>query len=700
MARVEVIFWWHHHQPWYLDPVTHQARLPWVRLHACRGYLDMATAAGHPSADRVCHTFNFVPSLLDQLQRYAQPGATDLWLDLSRPYPGDMSAAQRAELLHRMGGPGPRPVQPLPRLEELRAMVAASQPFTDQDMLDLQVLAHLGFMGATLAHRPGIVLELLKKEQRFTQEEKQELLHATTAVCSEVVEHYRTLWRQGRVEITATPYFHPILPLVTDTDSMVDGLPHHARPPRFAFPQDARTQISRGLARCEQVFGRRPVGMWPSEGSVSPAVLQIMGEEGVQFCGTDEGILYRSTVADGGRPDHGEPFVDPSGKVAMFFRDHGLSDEFGFTYRDKSPHDAAHDCLNRIRGFADARGGMGRRPAMVVILDGENPWERYPNAGREHLLALQEVLGSARDVEVVTPSQHLQHQPARRRLSRLHAGSWVDSTFAIWIGHQEDRQGWRLLGDCRRTIERARRDGAPAEKVDAALEALYPAEGSDWFWWFGEEFQTREADLYDALFRGQIKSAYQALGVTPPPLLDEPIKQHRKAAQGGRGWPVRPRLVGQRPSAVEWKGAVRVRGGDAGSMAGPEGPLLEAWVGADATAMWFCFRFKDSKVPVGTLTLEGNVARVIRAVTVDLPGGACHTHQPTSGYSGAEAAVGEVVTVRWPLPSLQRDSNGIPPMQVAVQLHLSGGGSQRLPTSGMVDVELPPEHERWSAAWV
>jgi alpha-amylase/alpha-mannosidase (GH57 family) len=696
VAKLDVILWWHHHQPWYVDPVTGAARLPWVRLHGCRGYLDMASLAEHPSADKVPHTFNFVPSLLDQLARYGKPGASDLWLDLSRPHPRDMNAAQRAELTHRMGGQGPRPTRHLPRLDELRGLVAGGGNLPDQDLMDLQVLAHLGFMGWTLASRPGPVQEMMKKGKGFTQAEKDAVLDATVAACLEIVPRYRELWRKGRVELTVTPYFHPILPLVIDTNTMQDGLPFNARPPRFAFPQDAELHVTRAVACAEKEFGKRPAGMWPAEGSVSADAVAMLGDAGMTFCGTDEGVLYRSQSSDGAALNHGEPYLDPSGRVAMFFRDHHLSDQFGFTFREKSPHDAAQEFLHKARGFAEARAGMGRRPCLSVILDGENPWEHYPNAGREHMVAIQEALGSAGDINVVTPSQHLKRDPPRRKLGRLHAGSWVDSTFNIWIGHAEDRQGWRILGDCRREIDRARRRGVSEDKVKLALDRLMPAEGSDWFWWFGEDFQSREADLYDELFRLQVKSAYAALGVSPPPLLNEPIKHLRRLAQGGRGWPIHPVLTGAPPSAAAWRGAVRLRAADAGAMAGPQGAISEVLLGFHEAALWACIRFHEGRVVPGTVTLLAALGGREQEVSFRVPAPEGRGGLPR----GVEAAVGHVVTVKWALSQEVRPAAG-GPVSVAVTLVQEEEGlRQRLPATGGVEVEVPPEQEKWRAAWV
>ena len=691
MPQTHVILWWHHHQPWYLDPVTFHAHLPWVRLHACRGYLDMATAAAHPSADRVKHTFNLVPSLLDQLQRYSQAQHSDLWLDLCTPHPADLDAADVATLRLRLGGSGPTPVTPLPRLVALREAIAHDQPLNAQDLLDLQVLAHLGFCGWTLAERPGAVRSLLEKGQGFTQQEKCSLLAETRGVCAEVVQAYRALAAANRVEITVTPYYHPILPLLVDSDVMAEGLPHHARPPRYQFPQDATEQVRRALVCAEQMLGVRPAGMWPAEGSVSTGAVALLGAQGVGFAGTDEGVLYRSSAHPGRTLDHGEPWWDPSGKVAMFFRDHGVSDLIGFTYRNQPANDAAEDFVTRARAFGQQREGRGAPPVMTVILDGENPWEHYAVAGKDHLLALQQALSSASDLRVVTPSQHLQAHLPRGRLRHLHAGSWIDATFAIWIGHAEDRLGWRLLGDCRRAVERAAQAGADPKQVALALERLYAAQGSDWFWWFGEEFHAAEADLYDGLFRQQIRGAYDALGLEAPAALDVPIK--RAPADGPTaelltGWPVDPVLDAATPNPVRWAGAVKLDAPAQGAMARAAAGFSQVWLGTTDEALWVYAAFQDpTAAPAGVVNVQLRGA-VDAQLQVSLP---------RANATEAQTAVGQGLTVCWPHNKTGLHAGDVVEVEVVLAGH--GGPPQRFPGEGSARVEVPNEVERWRAAW-
>jgi hypothetical protein len=68
-----------------------------------------------------------------------------------------------------------------------------------------------------------------------------------------------------------------------------------------------------------------------------------------------------------------------------------------------------------------------------------------------------------------------------------------------------------------------RQPSAPG--YEAAYCEMMIAQGSDWFWWFGDDHQTENAAEFDALFRSRLKNVYRLLGDIPPPTLDEPVKK-------------------------------------------------------------------------------------------------------------------------------------------------------------------------------
>ena len=428
-------------------------------------------------------------------------------------------------------------------------------------------------MGFAARREEPLVAALVTKERSFTESEKIQLLDLSRRMAQKVVPRWKALAARGIVEITCSPLYHPILPLLVDTDSARRAMPDATLPPRFRHPEDAREQVRRGLARAERDFGGRPSGMWPSEGSVSPEVLEILAQEGVRWCATDQGNLERSELAERpAGPLHHQPWLH--GETAIFFRDRELSDLIGFRYARSEAQQAAEDLVRRI-------AAAGPDATVTLALDGENPWEHYPQSGEAFLDALYSRLG--KEVTPVLPRDEIAQRKPSRRISRLHSGSWIDSNFRIWIGHPEDNQAWALLGMAREALERSR--GAP--NWDAAYQACLVAEGSDWFWWYGDDFTTENAPEFDSLFRRNVTQVFKHLGLPPPERLGRPIIAPHKDKTQASAVVVPPRRLikpvidGQAHGYYEWSGAGIYQPGQAvgGSMYQGGGTFEELFYG-------------------------------------------------------------------------------------------------------------------------
>ncbi|HSN91543.1 MAG TPA: glycoside hydrolase family 57 protein, partial [Anaeromyxobacteraceae bacterium] len=537
MSRVRVAFLWHMHQPLYRDPERGEALMPWVRLHATRAYHDMAwMLERHPG---VRCTVNFTPVLLEQLEEQAAGRAGDRFLDLTARPAGDLSAGERQALLRSFFMVDwEANVLPMPRYAELLAkrgrdlrsvdLARVAAAFGEQDLTDLQVLFNLAWVGfGGLADDEGL-RSLREKGRDFTRADVEVLLAGQRRILSGIVPRWRALAERGQVELSSTPYHHPILPLVCDSDSAARALPGAALPPRFAWPEDARRQVQEAKAAHARAFGAPPAGMWPAEGAVSPEALEILASEGISWTASDEGVLLRSLPPDAVRAGAlYRPWLvsaGAAGPIRMLFRDRPLSDLIGFTYAKVPGREAALDLVSRLEaiGAEGSRGGADR-PTVGVFLDGENAWEHYPSSGHGFLEALYGELESSAELETATLSEAV--APAGGpTLPRVHSGSWIESSFRIWIGHSEDRKAWTALGRAREALAAAERDGTPPELVERARRHLLAAEGSDWFWWYGEDFTTELAAEFDALFRGHLVRAALLLGAPPPEEALSPIK--------------------------------------------------------------------------------------------------------------------------------------------------------------------------------
>ena len=699
MARV--VFLWHLHQPEYRDPASGQPVLPWVRLHATRSYNDMAAAIEpHPRARAVV---NWAPSLLLQLEAYAA-GAQDRDEEIARKPAEALSPAERAHVLRQgFSADWDTWVKPVPRYSELLAkrgtdlaridLLRVQSVFSLQELNDVQVHFMLAWMGFAARNEVPLVAELQGKERGFTEAEKTQLLDASREIARRVVPRWRSLQQRGSVEITCSPLFHPILPLLVDSDSARRAMPDAALPPRFQFPQDAREQIRRGLARAEQDFGARPVGMWPSEGSVSPEVVQILGTEGVRWCATDQGILERSELeAAGGddKPLHHAPWW--AGEVALFFRDRDLSDRIGFRYARNDPRESAEDLLGRI-------AGAGKDATVTVALDGENPWERYPRSGELFLDALYGGLGEK--AAPVLPGEEIAARPPKGRIAKLHSGSWIDSNFRIWIGHPEDNQAWTLLGQARAALERARPE-LPPDRLEKACLAAFAAEGSDWFWWYGDDFTTDNAPEFDGLFRRHVEQIYRHVGLPPPERLARPIiaPQKDKSQASAISVPprrlIKPLIDGFSRSYFEWNGAGYYRPGSAAgsSMYEGGGAFSQLWYGFSLSELYLRLDPARESDPSGELHILLARDKTERTLRMEVRPGAekCPVldeggQQCGAGYSGTLVEL-----------SLSLDAVGLAASdRFGLLLRLLRGGVEvdRLPRYGDLALEVPdPSFER------
>ncbi|WP_373047666.1 glycoside hydrolase [Vulgatibacter sp.] len=608
MSRIELAFLWHMHQPPYRDPESGAYILPWVRLHATRAYLDMA--AIHERFPGVRSTVNFVPSLLAQLEDYAAGTARDRFLDLTARSAADLVDAERVFLLRNFFMVSwEQGVRPLPRYWEILHkrgtdlsrvdLDRVARSFTVGEIRDLQVLFNLAWMGFAARESNDTVKALVRKGRDFTEEEKHALLEAQRQIVGSIIPTWKKLQEQGSVELTATPYYHPILPLLCDTDAAQIALPHHPMPPRMRATDDAREQVARGLEKFEQVFGKRPEGMWPAEGSVSPEALEVFATEGVKWVATDEEVLFRSLPAG---TDRRRALYRPwsaragDGEIAMVFRDHGLSDLLGFTYARSPARDAVNDFLGHLGRIAHGAPWEGGEPPLCsVILDGENPWEHYPQSGHLFLTELFSRLEKEEGgVRTTTIGARVARGVPPGRIEKIWSGSWIEASYRIWIGHEEDVTAWTLVGEARKALETAATEGVEAERIAAAREHLLAAEASDWYWWYGEDFVTESASEFDGLFRGHIQAVFRILGLPPPPRVLQPIAAgvrpsaaEATPAKEPTGF-IHPTIDGEAESWREWLGAGLFRAEQArgGAMHQNVGTFGALYYGFDAEHLY------------------------------------------------------------------------------------------------------------------
>ncbi len=586
-SPLNIAFIWHMHQPYYKDPDTGYYILPWVRLHAIKDYYDMvAILEDYPD---VHQTFNLAPSLLKQLSDYASGSAKDLYTEISIKPPEELNFDDKMFILENFFmSHWENMVKPFPRYWELLqkrgmdtgrdGMTEAVRFFTHRDFMDLQVWFNLSWFDPTHRERDSFLKEMVQKGRGYTQEEKEMVIGKQTEIIRMIIPKYKEMEEKGIIELTTSPFYHPILPLLCDSFAAKEALPDAILPSnRFRYPEDAKKQLAMGIEYFKELFGHPPAGCWPSEGSVSNEIVPILLEHGIEWIATDEDILAHSINTTFLRDKRGlclkpevlyKVYSIPSDKrrLNIVFRDHVMSDLIGFVYGRWEPNDAVDDLifrLHKVRESILTNVGDGIKDCIVpIILDGENPWEYYRNDGYDFLTTLYDRLQSERFIKCTTIKEFLKSRPEKPQISRLFAGSWIDHNFSIWIGSEEDNAAWDMLYNTRKALLEAEKnqDSDRIDKVREAWEFIYIAEGSDWFWWYGDDHSSLQDHIFDELFRKNLKMVFLTIGKTPPSSLDIPIIRHAREAKPPI-LPVAfitPTIDGEVTSYYEWLSAGRI----------------------------------------------------------------------------------------------------------------------------------------------
>ncbi len=562
---IYVGFLWHMHQPWYLWDEEGEAALPWTRLHALKDYYDMPLLMaqhGFPG------TINLVPSLLKQIELLAAGRATDPFWEAFVTDVDDLNEAQLSLIVSRFFDVNfERFIKPSERYRELFGKRGASadwRVFSRQEIRDTQVHFMLAWLGQSLKEKPEIK-ELLEKDRDYTVADKEVIVQVATERLREIIPLYGKLAREGHIRLTFSPFYHPILPLLCDVVVARKANPLTRLPKKpFIYPGDAERQIRLGIEYFSTLFGIRPDGMWPPEGGVAEEILTLLAEAGIRYTFSDEDILRKSLEASLGEPAELTPQklympynIFRGGKsITFFFRDKRLSDKIGFVYYKHDEREAVDDFVNSLLRIRDALPDDERNYIVSVILDGENAWEYYRENGKPFLSMLYDALLDHSEIEPITFCDFLDLGGEIPFLDRLAPGSWINGDFSTWCGAEEKNAAWELLSDARNNFQ-LNADKVPPALREKIMHHIMVAEGSDWFWWFGETDYTPYLEAFDELFRSHLRKVYQLLGEAVPPELETPIQATERPFKPVR-MPLQfmtPSLEGKATTYFEWSAA-------------------------------------------------------------------------------------------------------------------------------------------------
>lgn len=546
---LELVFLWHMHQPDYRAPESGEYALPWTYLHGIKDYTDMvAHLERHAGVHAVV---NFVPVLLDQLEDYADQIARRALRDpllrlLAHPAPETLGDEDKRTALNACFRTNhTRTIEPFPyfkRLHALQELVTAQGDaalgyLSGSYFADLVTWYHLAWTGESERRRDPLIAELMSKGEGFRLEDRLALLETIGDMLAGLIPRYRALASSGQVELSTTPYTHPIAPLFLSFESAREAWPDAALPASPRYPagrQRLDAQIAGAQARHAACFGQSPRGMWPAEGAISGAALERFAAAGVGWVASGEAVLAHTLGSAYVRErDLYRPWRDASG-TTVFFRDDRLSDLIGFEYAKWHGRDAARHLIGELEGVM-ARAPADETPLVCIMLDGENAWEYYPYNAWYFFDDLYGMLAEHPSIRTTTLAQAAGSQARRSAaLPPLVAGSWVYGTLSTWIGSADKNRAWDLLCSAKQSYDLVVRGGRlPAAQAARAEALLAACEGSDWFWWLGDYNPGEAVSNFEALFRRNLRALYQALELTPPSQLDCALSRGGGSAEAG-----------------------------------------------------------------------------------------------------------------------------------------------------------------------
>lgn len=537
--NLSVAFYWHMHQPVYeLDGVF---LMPWVRLHAVKDYLDMVQILD--KYPKLKLNINIVPALLDALIQYTEEGFTDIHSTLTISDVEKLTESDKEYIINNFfNSKYETMVYQYPTYRKLfkkrfSTNSITTDDFTTQEYSDLMALFNLSWIDPTHYEKYPDVERLAKKGHNYTLKDRIKIIEIHKEIAKEIIPTYKKYIKEGRIELTTSPYYHPIMPILCDYETSAKNLHTHENlPMNLNLEEDAHYQVKSALDRIEEVFGVRPKGMWASEYCLTDKVLNLFAQEGVKWTISDETILSKSINFEFIRDFKGN-IEDPyyllktykhsssnNENIDIIFRDSHIPNLINFEYCNIDTYTASNDLYNKIKSIQNKLlVSPDNTHLLTIALDGENCWENYPNDGNDFLNSLYSKITQDNSIETVLISEFISRERAKKTLNKIKSGSWINQSFGYWIGDPVKNLAWQLLNNVRNDIQKIIKDRPYDDNIPKSLRELRIAEGSDWFWWYGEPNNSGQDNVFDFLFREHLKNAYKFLGENYPEYLDVSI---------------------------------------------------------------------------------------------------------------------------------------------------------------------------------
>lgn len=583
--KLSVAFYWHMHQPVYQLEDTFL--MPYVRLHAVKDYLDMVLFLEKFPGLKL--NFNVVPSLVDSVLAYTEQGLTDVHQDLTLSPVEELTDEEKAFILNNFfSAKYETMILKSERYTSLYKRRFKSQnlpieQFSYQDYSDLMALFNLVWIDPSHKSRYPEFEYLFEKQEGFTQEDRENIIRLHLSIMRDIVPTYKKYLQESRIEITTSPYYHPIVPILQDVKTTIKNVKTvEGLPAQFAMTMDARKQIRAGLDRIEEILGVRPKGFWPPELCLSNKTLSTLAQEGIKWTISDEAILSESINFSFIRDFKGnleDPYhilkvyeakASNDVPIDIIFRDRSLANLINFEYANLDCKLAGYDLYDKIKSIqSKLLVSPDDTHLLTIALDGENCWERYTNDGIEFLNTIYSSLENDSSIETVLISDYIERDMHKKTLNKIVAGSWINNSFQCWIGDLEKNAAWNTVKRVRDDLFAFKKEhrNLSSKKFEAAIRELYICQGSDWFWWYGEPNTSGQDYIFDYIFRERLKNIYRIIGAEPPEYLDESIISTNELAMRYPTELITLDIDGKLDSDDKWSSA--------GSIVIPDGPVYQ-----------------------------------------------------------------------------------------------------------------------------
>lgn len=551
--KLSVAFIWHMHQPVYKSDRNGIYLMPWVRLRAIKDYLDMLLIMRKFPTLKL--NFNLVPMLLSSLEDYAKNGAHDIYSRLTIMPVEDLSDDEKEFIInHFFDANYPNMIAPNAEYKKLydkrfQSNDIGINDFSLQEYSDIMAWFNLVWFDPIYKQDSEINSFFSKKNGEFTLDDRVRIIELQREIIREILPTYKRYQDEGKIEISTSPYYHPILPVLLDMDDVKKANTSVEYPVfNSDMSKDAEMNIKLALNKFEEVFGKRPNGLWPSEHCVSEKTLQLFKKLGIKWTISDEGVLERTLNKEFVRDFRGyleDPYeichsyrykpknvegFENDGYVSILFRDAVLPNLIGFEYPHHDSVKAANDLYDRIKTKQKKlENSPDKMHILTIAMDGENCWESYPQDGQLFLETLYSLIENDDTLETVRVSDYIDEVDKLSwagtsfELENLTAGSWINRDFLLWIGEPIKNLAWSYVDKARMDLQEFEKLNPDFNELAIAWEELWVAQSSDWYWWYGEPNDSGQDDIFDHLFREHLKNIYKIINKPIPDYLEMPL---------------------------------------------------------------------------------------------------------------------------------------------------------------------------------